>query len=451
MTPRPITYRAEIIQPILTSIAAGECCSIVGISGAGKSNMMQHLLRPEVVAHYLGDRAEQLRFVIVDANLLAEWSAWGFFEGLYDHLLSAVKPEVPPDVASGLQTAHAQILASTGHYATALRSCVDLIGLLCDQMRLVLLFDEFDPLFAQLSEQVLRNLRGLRDRYKYRLMYLTFTRQPLVMLRDDQDWEIIEPFVELLSLGELGLRPLCQTDAIDEVARFAHRHQRALDPMLSATIAELSGGHPALLRALVQQELIAPGTVGKQNERLHLLPVIRLECAKIWQQLTGGEQAGLLQSARGLAAMDTQTQLLLLKGLVCQPQNHNITIFSPILAAYLTTVGESSIGQRVAPIDIDQSKQIIQYYGRDVTGEIAPREYLVLAHLWEHRDRICSVMEVARIVEPNLPNDIAEDIELEWCRVMMRRLRSRLAKLASGQPVPLLIYRKLGYRLLEKF
>jgi hypothetical protein len=451
MKPRPISYRAEIIEPVLTSIAAGECCSIVGISGAGKSNMVQHMLRPDVVAHYLGDQAEQLRFVIIDANLLAEWSAWGFFEGLYEHLVLAMKRELLPDIASGLQTAHAQILATTGHYATALRSSVDLIGLLCDQMRLVLLFDEFDRLFAQLSEQVLRNLRGLRDRYKYRLMYLTFTRQPLTMLRDDQDWEIIEPFVELLSLRELGLRPLCQTDAVDEVAHFAQRHQRALDPRESAIIADLSGGHPALLRALVQQELIAPGTASKQNERIHLLPAIRLECAKIWQQLTGGEQAGLLQSAHGLAVMDAQIELLLLKGLVCQSENDNITIFSPILADYLTTIGASAIGQRVAPIDIDPRKQIIQYYGRDITSEIAPREYHVLAHLWEHRNRICSVMEVARVVEPNLPNDIAEDIELEWCRVMMRRLRSRLANLASGQPVPLLIYRKLGYRLLEKF
>src|SRR5262245_2964520 len=67
--PRPVTYRAEIIAPTLSSIAAGECCSIVGMSGVGKSNMVQHMLRLDVLHHHLGEQADTLRFVILDTNL----------------------------------------------------------------------------------------------------------------------------------------------------------------------------------------------------------------------------------------------------------------------------------------------------------------------------------------------------------------------------------------------
>lgn len=447
---RPITYRSEIISPVLTSLAAGECCSVIGMSGVGKSNMVQHMLRPDVLAHYLGEQAEHFRFVTLDANLLAEWSAWGFFEGLYAALLAVYESELPSDVIPRVRSTHAQLLTHTDHYAVALRGCAELLGLLCQDRQLVLILDEFDPLFSALPEQVFRNLRGLRDCHKYRLMYLTFSRQLLPLLRDDDDWDVIEPFVELLSLRELGLHPLRYVDALDEVQRFAQRHQQLLDTTAAETIAEVSGGHPALLRALVQQELVTPGTIKAKQAELHLQPTIRLECAKIVQQLTGDEQEALLQVAGGLPIDDAHTRILLLKGLFCQ-QNEKIAIFSPILLTYLKTLDQTRHSGGETPLVVDGAKHTIFYYGRDITAELTPRERRVLAYLWEHKDQICTVIEVARVVEPRLPDDIAEDIELEFCRVMMRRLRMRLLHLAPDRLVPLLIYRKLGYKLVTSF
>src|SRR5262245_45895262 len=97
---RPLTYRAEIIGPLLTSIAAGECCSVVGISGVGKSNMVQQMLRPDVLRHYLHDQADMLRFVTFDTNMLVDWSAWGVFEGLTEALLSTLGSELSAEVVS---------------------------------------------------------------------------------------------------------------------------------------------------------------------------------------------------------------------------------------------------------------------------------------------------------------------------------------------------------------
>ena len=267
------------MAPVLQSIAAGECCSIIGLSGVGKSNMLQHLLRSDVLNHYVGVQAETLCFVMCDTNMLAEYTPWGFFEGLAEALRTALSTKLPADDIEHLRREHEHILATTNHYTIALRYCAEMLALLCERWRIVVLFDEFDALFAQLTSNVLRNLRGLRDRHKYRLMYLTFSRQPLASLRDDGDWEQIEPFVELLSLRELGLQPLADDDARFEVGRFAARHGRALQLEAVAKIVALSGGssgaaasaHPNVSRSRSEHTAMERGKLHAANNsaRMH--------------------------------------------------------------------------------------------------------------------------------------------------------------------------------------
>ena len=447
MHKRPATYRAEIIGPALASIVAGECCTIVGMSGSGKSNMLQHMLRPDVLQHHLGPRADDLRFVMFDTNMLAEWSAWGFFEGLSEALLAALGPQLPGEAAGQLQQAHALALAAPGNHAAAMRQCAEALALLCGQWRIVLLLDEFDPLFAQLDSSVLRNLRGLRDRHKYRLMYLTFSRQPLPDLRSDDEWDEIEPFVELLSLRELGLGPLRNADAADEADRFAARHAHTLQPQLREQVVRLSGGHPAILRALTQHALLTPNNATLREEQLHKLPTLRLECTKIWQQLSGDEQDTLMLVAHDRPVDGRLAQALSLKGLLQTLGGGSSSVFSPLFATFLQTISTFPAGVR-APIQIDPTRRTVLYYGRDISSEITSLEYKLLLYLWQHLNEVCPVAEVAAAVYPDEQHVYDNDIsEYERLRTLARRLRQRLERLEPEQPTLFFIFRKRGYRL----
>src|SRR5215213_307957 len=115
MQARSVTYRAEIIGPVLQSIAAGECCSIVGMSGVGKTNMIQHMQQADVLHHHIGDQADTLHFVMLDTNMFAEPSPWGFFEGLTEALVASIGPELPLALSSRIQNTHHQILTAVGH------------------------------------------------------------------------------------------------------------------------------------------------------------------------------------------------------------------------------------------------------------------------------------------------------------------------------------------------
>jgi len=441
MSERPLAYRSEIVEPVLHSVAAGECCSLVGVSGVGKSNLLQQLQRPDVLQHYLRAQAQPLRLVVIDANFMADWTAWGFFEGLTEALLVALGADLPPAAYEALRKGHECVLATTANAALALRQCATTLAQLCAERRIVLLFDEFDPLFTQLSGSVLRNLRGLRDRFKYRLMYVTVSRQPLALLRDEDEWDAVEPFVELLSLRELSIGPLSVADAADEVSRFAARHQAEVAAALCQNIVAQSGGHPALLRALTQLALTHPESLD-QSLKLHQLPTVQLECAKIWQQLTGDEQDDLLPVAHRQPFDPRLVRHLVLKGLL-RDDAGTLTLFSPVLREYVMALGQPAGDGAAPPIWLDPARNTLHYYGSDVRSRLGPLEYRLLCYLWERPGQICEVADVAQGLHPGEPLD-----DLTRVRVLARRVAHRLKTMAPDKPVPLRIHRGNGYQLV---
>lgn len=447
MSQRPLTYRAELIGPVLRQLAAGECVSVVGMSGVGKTNALQQLQRPEVLRHHLGATGDGLRFATIDSNALPDWSPWGLMEGWLATL--AALPELDAGVRARVAVLHAEVLADGASYVLAMRRCADALALICGERRLVLIFDEFDPLFAQLPGAALRNLRGLRDRFKYRLAYLTFSRQPLLRLRDDADWDEVEPFVELLTASELGLGPLQPADAAAEAARIAMRLGAALPEPAAARVAELSGGHPALARFLVQRECARPGASAQPPAQLLDDPALRLECLKIWQQLSDDEQDAVVRlDAPGQGPPAS----LMLKGLVRAADDGRLALFSPLLAQFVAGLGRAPAGA-APPILVDLQRQQVSYYGQEISDELPPLEYRLLAYLWSRYGTICPKPEVAAAVyanergpEPGATPKVWAD-DLERLQVLARRLRQRLERLRSDQPCLLYILKGRGYRL----
>lgn len=67
----PATYRAGEMQTIANWIQAGESGSLVGLPGAGKSNLLGFLShRPEALRQYLPTDFPKLALIHVDLNNL---------------------------------------------------------------------------------------------------------------------------------------------------------------------------------------------------------------------------------------------------------------------------------------------------------------------------------------------------------------------------------------------
>src|SRR5688500_5784389 len=84
----PADYRANVVTSVEAAVAAGESVSIVGLSGAGKSNLLGFMARR---APTVGGPA----FVLVDGNRLTEASPTGFLR-LMRRALERAWPNAAP-------------------------------------------------------------------------------------------------------------------------------------------------------------------------------------------------------------------------------------------------------------------------------------------------------------------------------------------------------------------
>ncbi|HLE30623.1 MAG TPA: winged helix-turn-helix domain-containing protein [Anaerolineales bacterium] len=222
----PPDYRAQEVQAILTAVKAGECASVVGLSGAGKSNLLGYLAHTQAPV--------RLAFALVDCNRLPDTSPEAFFR----LARSAVDPHPPtPREAPLEQSERGSPEAGEGEFA-ALDAAIE--KQLAEKQGLCLLFDRFDALA---HPAIFGNLRALRDAHKYRLTFLIAARRPL-----DPHNEL----AELFYAHTLWLGPLSESDARWNVARYAERRGVKWDEAVTQTIVALSRGYASLLRAVCE-------------------------------------------------------------------------------------------------------------------------------------------------------------------------------------------------------
>lgn len=210
----PSNYRSNEVQTILAAVKAGECVSIIGLSGAGKSNLMGFLAHrvesgpamAHIDCNYLP--AAEIKYLLVAmASALGEPSAEPAF-----------LPALVPLVEERLRK----------HPAG-----------------LCFLLDRFD-LFNIPSDEnrtIAANLRALRDRFKYSLTYVTATRLPL---------DPASELSELSAANTLWLGPLARDDAFWSIHHYAGRRGVKWDLPTAEEIYDLSRGYPSILRSVCE-------------------------------------------------------------------------------------------------------------------------------------------------------------------------------------------------------
>ena len=248
----PANYRSTEVNALAAAVQHGECAAVIGLSGAGKSNLLGFVAnRPG-----LG-----LPLAFVDCNRLSPPDAGAFWRLIRRSLSSAPFPQ-SVDEFDALESS----LASR---------------LITPENRFCLLFDRFDALPAELRPMVYSRLRALRDDHKYALTYIIAARQP------------VDPHSELAELffaHTLWLGPLAHEDAVWSAAGYAARSGLDWDEFVISRLVQLSGGYPALLRASC--EAYAAGCP-LEPDALQAHPAVRRRLEEFWSAEPTPEELAL--------------------------------------------------------------------------------------------------------------------------------------------------------------
>lgn len=241
----PTTYRAREITQLIEATQAGECAAVIGLSGAGKSNVLRALAERH--------RVQPHPHLLADWNRLAAPTAPAIFDLLRRTLGDTAETNDP------LAALEATLNAKLNSPAT----------------RLTLLLDRSDALAttATHSPQIFSNLRALRDAFKYRLTYVIAARRPL-----DAHNELAELF-----FGNMfWLGPLNETDARWTVARYLARKRLEWPAKTIQQLLEVTRGYPSFLRAACEAHAAGCGV---SVEALATHPAMQARLKEFWEDV----------------------------------------------------------------------------------------------------------------------------------------------------------------------
>jgi len=283
----PTNYREEEVQCILKAVQAGECVSVIGLSGAGKSNLMGFTAnRPDIFAH---------PNALVDCNRLRENTSEELFKLIRRSL---------GDVSTSEDEFETLDLLIEKRFAK-------------NDSKMAILLDRFEILADDSSTA--SNLRALRDAHKYQLTYVIATRRPL-----DPSSELAELFFG----HTIWLGPLNENDTLWNVLRYAMRIDQDWDAAIATQMQKLTWGYPSLLRAVCE---VYAGGAKLDLAELKEHPAIQRRVKEFWNDdpsesdlfNSGLEGLPLLEIAPRPQAFDTsqltEKEFLLLEFLQTHP------------------------------------------------------------------------------------------------------------------------------------
>jgi DNA-binding winged helix-turn-helix (wHTH) protein len=337
-------FRLAETQQLFACIRAGESASVVGVSGAGKSNLFNHLCDAQTQAAYLGEDAARMIIVRVNFHYAPDLTDRTIYSLILEQLElldgDGARWGLTPEVFTAVGEQHERLLAAGSdslqvqrHFKLALRPFLSPPA----QRHLILLLDQFDDVCREAEPRIFMNLRGLREAYKNRLSYVTFTRD---LLPDLADMDLArEEFYELLALNVIGLRPYTPTDAHSLLQRIAGRYGLPVDEATAKRLIRLSGGHAGLLRAaylaVARRETRLPDDDETAVPALLQTAGVFMECEKLWRGLSRQERKLLAASAHGLpvdTASEAAKRPLQIKGILTADDPP--AIFAPLFARY---------------------------------------------------------------------------------------------------------------------
>jgi len=326
-------FRREEVRYVAKRWMAAESCSLVGVGSVGKSNLLQHLSDSDTHRNYLGaDKASQFRAVIIDPHMLGplptggddeeQFRCWAGYELMMHRLYLSFYPlDILEDDAIRFFETY-QVLQDGSNPLFAYMGLryfeLGLEFFLRRGVQIVFMFDEFEELLSQMPTKFFQTLRGLRDRHKNLLSYLTFTRTPLPLLveRMAKPYPELESFIELFTDNVYFVGPYNENDARAMVMRLLNRNSITQQPeYLTNFLLRITGNYAGLLRASIRmienQRLSNPSSIPEEEliSRLAAWRPIQAECQTIWMSLTPAEQHVLkIASQLSSPAMNAETE-----------------------------------------------------------------------------------------------------------------------------------------------
>ena len=454
----PHRYRARETDILAGWIRAGESGSIVGLAGAGKSNLLGFLChRTEAITRqYEQQDLAKLALILVDLNDLPGDDSAAFYRTILRSLYEArtYLATIEGSLFTTVRDTYRRVEEKTDPFLSqsALREA--LLAFREQDVRLVLVLDPFDRFCRAATTQVLDTLRGLRDSFKTSLSYLVGLRHELASVRDPAE---LGELYEILDTHLCWLGPMEREDARWVIAQVEEGVGHVFESQHVECLIDLTGGYPALVRAtsLWLARASRVPEVAAWEERLLAAPSVHNRLKEMWMGLTGEEQAALTALGHALTAVSAQQRC----GRVAQIEREHHHAFAQLRAKRLCTINET--GLKTFPLlarfaaDLQGTASGRICHDRDTDrilrgtmelADMSAQDRRLLRHFLDHPAAVCTVDDLIDAAWTEYDSSGVTDAAVQQA---IRHLRKQIEPDPS-HPRYLVTERGLGYRFFPE-
>jgi len=246
-----------------------------------------------------------------------------------------------PDVSDFEDRLHAHL--ALRHLESLLDSALSSRRLQNAPIRIAYFMDEFERFLQTMPNYFFVALRSIRDRFKYEVMFVTFTRNSLPYLAGNRV-QVLEPFLELFHDNAVYLHPFVDDDAWRMIEQLEEKSVSQDDYALGLLIRS-TGGFAGLLRAgfkHVDKLAHLHGSdyhhaIDLAANRLSAETNVQAECETLLRGLNSVEIETLFGVMNRKTELDPHTiRELLNKSLLRQDSSPaGVCVVPPVLAAYI--------------------------------------------------------------------------------------------------------------------
>ena len=338
-----LAYRKDVLTDLFKHVRGADSFYVLGAASMGKTRLLDFMMRSDVQRYHLLEQASQVWVVRVDMNRLPVKKDWYFYELLLSSLALACNDhENVDELQVKLSRLDSEVI-KTKDFLLALRYFEMGVNLLCQgrDLKVCFLFDEFDETYKHMPKKLFAQLRAVRDANKNRVCYGMFLRNFPSELRSTLD---NESFYELFSRNAIGLGPYSKDDALAMIQQLEVRLEQPLNIQQRDWLYNASGGHPGLIRALM--DILISGEGSSWSDIILDLPRtikhenVQEECHKIWISLLPDEQSALQAFSRdpGVNIPSKAMKLIDAKGLLKAYNGGRKVFFSLLFEQYIKSL-----------------------------------------------------------------------------------------------------------------
>lgn len=378
----PENTREKEIREYLDFLKKGLSAQTIGLPGIGKNNLLRllayninarryHLKEYEKIMHFVYiDSAEAKNRPQIDLIKLI-LSSIAFSLG--ERNMLADSKRVSSLLQEGLNMNDEFLMFQY------LKKAIDYLTIE-KKLSVVLLFDRFDTIASNLTEDFFSNLKSLRNNSKYRFGVVFALKRPL---EETVDMNLISDFSDIISKNEIYVElsdPVAlkfRTEYIEKAAR------NSLDKNLREKIIALTGGHAKLTKLAFEKITSERGKIDDLKEYLLNQPTIINALNELWDNFLPSEKLELKNKTFSQNSYLTKTGLV---------NNESITI--PLLEDF---IGNKEIKDS-EKLSYDSDKNEIFKGNTPISQLLSSAEVRLLKYMLANRDKILSKDELIKEV-----------------------------------------------------